>query len=106
MATFLVLLRQSGPDWQPTLPLESQSGWDDHARFMDGLVDDGFLVLGGPLTDRRVAHVVEAASVDEVRATLAADPWSGSHLTVEAIEPWTIRLDGRGGGSAPMPHVR
>lgn len=95
MATFLVLLRQSGPAWKAGLPLESQSEWDDHARFMDGLVDTGFLVLGGPLTDRRVAHVVEAGSSDEVRATLAADPWSGSHLTVEAIEPWTIRLDGR-----------
>jgi hypothetical protein len=30
-----------------------------------------------------------------VRDTLARDPWSGTHLEVEAIEPWTIRLDGR-----------
>lgn len=95
---FLVLLRQSGPAWNDTAPLEAQSGWDAHATFMDGLVDAGFLVLGGPLPDGRVAHVVEAASVDEVRVTLAADPWSESHLTVEAIEPWTIRLDRRGRG--------
>lgn len=95
VSTFLVLLGQSGPKWEPSVPLEEQSGWDDHARFMDRLVDDGFLVLGGPLPGRRVAHVVEADSIDTVRETLAADPWSGSHLIVDAIEPWTIRLDAR-----------
>jgi hypothetical protein len=39
--------------------------------------------------------VVEAESEADVRATLARDPWSGSHLVVDAVEPWTIRLDGR-----------
>jgi hypothetical protein len=95
---FLLTLRQSGPEWDASRPLEEQSGWDDHAAFMDGLVDDGFIVLGGPLaTERRVAHAVEAESEGAVRATLARDPWSETHLVVEAIEPWTIRLDGRRG---------
>ena len=59
-------------------------------------VDAGFVVLGGPLADEhRVVHVVEAESEDAVRATLARDPWSETHLQVEAIEPWTLRLDGR-----------
>jgi hypothetical protein len=63
---------------------------------MDGLVDAGFIVLGGPLADEhRVVHVVEAESEDEIRATLARDPWSETHLQIEAIDPWTIRLDGR-----------
>jgi hypothetical protein len=30
-----------------------------------------------------------------VRETLARDPWSETHLRVDTIEPWTIRLDGR-----------
>jgi uncharacterized protein YciI len=95
---FLLTLRQSGPEWDASRPLEEQSGWDAHAAFMDGLVDEGFIVLGGPLaTERRVAHAVEAESEDAVRATLARDPWSETHLVVEAIEPWTIRLDGRRG---------
>jgi hypothetical protein len=33
----------------------------------------------------------------EVRPTLARDPWSESHLRIDAIEPWTIRLDARRG---------
>jgi len=93
---FHVVLSQSGPEWRPRKPLEEQTGWDEHAVFMDGLVEEGFIVLGGPLADEvRVVHAVEAASEDAVRATFARDPWSRSHLEIDSIEPWTIRLDGR-----------
>jgi hypothetical protein len=93
---FHVVLHRSGPHWAPAKPLEEQSGWPAHAQFMDGLVEAGFIVLGGPLADEyRVVHAVEAASEDEIRATLARDPWSETHLRIDAIEPWTIRLDGR-----------
>ena len=93
---FLVLIRRSGPEWDRSRPMEEQSDWPAHASFMDGLVDSGFIVLGGPLADEeRVAHAVEAESEDVVRATLARDPWSETHLVVDTIEPWTIRLDAR-----------
>jgi uncharacterized protein YciI len=96
VATFLVIVRRIGPQWDRSRPMEEQSDWDAHAAFMDGLVGDGFIVLGGPLADEeRVAHVIEAESEDAVRATLAHDPWSETHLVIDAIEPWTIRLDGR-----------
>jgi uncharacterized protein YciI len=100
MATFLVLVRRTGPEWDRSRPMEEQSDWDAHAEFMDALVDDGFIVLGGPLADEeRVAHVIEAESEQAVRATLARDPWSDSHLVIDAIEPWTLRLDSRRRGS-------
>ncbi len=90
---FLVVLRRSGPEYDHSKPLEEQAGWDEHATFMDGLVDDGFIVLGGVLGDEvRTAHAVEASSEDEIRERLARDPWSGSHLVVDSIDPWTIRL--------------
>jgi uncharacterized protein YciI len=93
---FLVVLRQSGPEFDRSRPLEEQSDWPAHADFMDGLVEAGFIVLGGPLADDgRVAHAVEAESEEAIRATLERDPWSETHLRVDAIEPWTIRLDAR-----------
>jgi uncharacterized protein YciI len=93
---FHVVLRRSGPQWDPSRPLEAQSGWHEHAAFMNALVDDGFIVLGGPLSDEhRVVHVVEADSEEAIRATLARDPWSETHLQVDTIDAWTIRLDGR-----------
>ena len=94
---FLVVLLRSGPEWDPSRPLEEQSGWAQHAAFMDGLVDEGFIVLGGPLADEhRTAHAVEAESEDAIRAKLALDPWSETHLRIGSIDRWTIRLDGRG----------
>jgi hypothetical protein len=76
--------------------MEEQSEWSAHASFMDGLVDAGFVVLAGPLADkRRVVLAVEAESEDSVRSTLARDPWSETHLRVDTIDQWTIRLDGR-----------
>ena len=93
---FFVVLRRTGPQWERSKPLEQQSDWDAHALFMDGLVDDGFVVLGGPLADEeRVVLIVEAESEDDVRTRLAEDPWSGSHLVVASVDRWTIRLDGR-----------
>ena len=93
---FHVVLLRSGPEWDPSRLLEEQSGWPAHAAFMDGLVEDGFIVLGGPLGDEhRVVHAVEADSEEAVRARLAEDPWSGTHLEVGVVEPWTIRLDAR-----------
>jgi hypothetical protein len=62
---------------------------------MDGLFADGFVLLGGLLADEfRVVLVVEADSEDAVRTTLADDPWSDTHLVLDAVEAWTIRLDG------------
>lgn len=91
-----MVLRRVGPQWDPSRPLEQQSGWTEHAAFMDDLMDAGFVVLGGPLSDeRRVILVVEAESEAQVRATLDRDPWSGSHLETVTIDSWTIRLDGR-----------
>jgi uncharacterized protein YciI len=96
MATFHVVLQRSGPQWDPSLPMEQQSGWAAHADFMDALVAEGFVVLGGPVAgEQRVVHVVEAASEATVRDTLARDPWHETHLVVDSVDAWTIRLDGR-----------
>jgi hypothetical protein len=95
---FLVELTRSGPEWDRSLALEEQSGWPEHAAYMDELVDRGFIVLGGPLGDEfRVVHAVEAESEQRVRETYARDPWSESHLRLGRVDPWKIRLDARSG---------
>jgi hypothetical protein len=95
---FLVVLRRDGPRWDSARPLEEQSDWLEHASFMDRLVDAGVIVLGGPLGDeQRIVHAIESESEATVRATLARDPWSETHLRIDTIDPWRIRLDGRSG---------
>jgi hypothetical protein len=96
VAHFLVFMTRSGPDYDHELPLEKQPRFAEHAEFMDGLVAEGLMILGGPLGDeRRVVYVVEAESEEKLRDRLASDPWAGSHLEIASIDPWTIRLDGR-----------
>ena len=80
--------------------MREQDGWDEHAHFMDGLAEEGFIVLGGPLEgDRETLHVVDAPSEGAVRARFAEDNWArNGMLTPKSIERWTILLDGRGSG--------
>ncbi|MEP7105621.1 MAG: YciI family protein [Chloroflexota bacterium] len=96
MALHVVRLRRGGP-WDWSRDMRQQAGWDAHARFMDGLVDAGFLLIGGPLEgDRDTLHIVEAESEDAIRARLAEDPWApNGMLTPVSIERWTVLLDGR-----------
>ena len=51
--------------------------------------------VGRSPTSERVAYVIEAESEDAVRATLTADPWNETHLRLETVDGWTIRLDSR-----------
>jgi uncharacterized protein YciI len=95
MPIFHVILRQAGPQFDPALPLEEQSGWPAHAAYMTSLVERGHIVLGGPLPNGRVAHAMEAESEEDLRALWRLDPWFESHLILESVEPWEIRLDGR-----------
>ncbi|MGC9665159.1 hypothetical protein ACNTMW_01225 [Planosporangium sp. 12N6] len=92
---FLVHLSHTGPHWDIARPMEEQSGWLAHASYMDMLVDEGIVVLGGPLDDMRVVIAMEVETEKAARAILGRDPWSGTHLRIDLIEPWTIRLDGR-----------
>jgi hypothetical protein len=90
---YAVRVERGGP-WDWSRDLREQEGWDEHARFMNGLVDDGLIVLGGPLeSDREVLHVVRAASEEEIRARFAEDNWArDGKLTLTSIERWTILL--------------
>jgi uncharacterized protein YciI len=82
--------------------MREQEGWDEHARFMDVLVDEGFILLGGPLEgERDVLHVVEAPSQEAVHERLADDNWTANGmLETVSVEGWTVLLDGLRQGRA------
>jgi hypothetical protein len=93
---FAVRLEHAGP-WNFAKGLREQEGWDEHAAFMDDLVGQGFIVLGGPLSEREILHAIRADSEREVRDRLAQDNWAANGmLTITSIEPWTVLLDGLG----------
>ena len=90
-------LERGGP-WDWSRDLDEQDGFPEHADFMDALVEQGFILLGGPLAgEREVLHVIRAESEQDVRDRLAEDSWHvNGMLTVTSIRPWTVRLDGVG----------
>ena len=88
----LVSLEHGGP-WDWSKGMREQELWDEHAALMDAFVEDGFIVLGGPLHEKEVLLVVDAPDEESVRARFAADPWiEHGMLTITGVRPWTVLL--------------
>ena len=92
---YFVVIRAAGPGWIRGRPLDEQSGWPEHAAFIDALVDAGFVVLGGPLhgAGPQGMLVVRAGDEAAVHRELAADPWSPTGVLETArVARWELRL--------------
>ena len=92
---FFVVINEQGPGWDSKRVMREQNGWTDHAKFMDTLEAEHFVLLGGPLkySTHRAMLVVKASDEQELRRRLAEDPWmrTGVLRTLE-IYPWEILL--------------
>jgi uncharacterized protein YciI len=108
---YFVVISQQGPSWDPSKTMRDQQLWTEHATFINGLVEEGFLRLGGPLADRsrpdddfspvsepvgddrlyRTMVVVRAPGSDEAAARLTEDPWIRSGVLVStSIDRWEV----------------
>jgi len=92
-----------GRAWDDARGIREQDGWDGHAAFMDHLVADGLIIVGGPVgTGAYTAHLIDGTDPPQIRARLADDPWAkDGHLTVRSLDSWALWLDGR---SSPPSH--
>ena len=52
-ARIFAVINSRGPKWDDAKPMEEHEGWRAHADFMNALVADGFVLLGGPLAGTR-----------------------------------------------------
>ena len=96
------MIRRGGPAWDGGRSLREQDGFDEHAAFMDALVEEGFVMFGGPLGDghlaggdseHRVLLILDADSKSTIDARLAEDNWTQSGtLSTVSLEPWTVLL--------------
>ena len=95
MADHFLVRQAKGPAYDHSRGRREQDGWEEHATLMDGLVENGFIVLGGPIGEgdgEDTLLIVDAADEDDVRARLADDPWFETILTIRSIEPWSVWL--------------
>ena len=88
------VINTRGPNWDDDKPMEEQDDWGAHADFMNGLVAEGFVLLGGPLMGTRdVLLIVRAEDKAEIDARLAEDVWVVKGLlSRRQIDPWWLRL--------------
>jgi uncharacterized protein YciI len=95
MPDYFLVERGKGPAWDHSRGRREQQNWDEHAAFMDGLAEQGFIVLGGPIGEgdgENTLLVIDADDEASVRARLAEDPWPEELLTIESIRPWSVWL--------------
>jgi uncharacterized protein YciI len=85
---------RAGPAWTGGPP-EDQAGWEEHAAYIDDLVERGIFVMGGPLADYSGSlSLLENVSEQEARELLARDPFvEAGVFELEDVRAWNVYVD-------------
>lgn len=94
MERAFVVLRSRGPAWDDSKSLEAQAEWAAHAAFMDGLFEQGFAALVGPLEGTRdgSSFCVHSAQPKLSSASLQTRGRPTTFSSPTQISPWQVRL--------------
>ena len=97
MKNTFVVISTAGAHRDLSKGAREQGFWDVHAGFIDRLVDEGFILMGGALADEGGALlIVHAQDEAEVRERLTSDPWyENGILNLDSIKRWEIFIDKR-----------
>lgn len=97
MNSKFVVITSAGENRDLSKGTREQPFWDEHAEFIDKLVDEGFIFMGGPLVDEGGSLlIVNAEDENEVIEKLKDDPWyTHGILKLESIKRWEIFIDAR-----------
>ncbi len=91
-----VLVRwAAGPGWDRGESIRDQRGWDEHAVFIDDLIERGIFVMGGPLRDNSGSiSMLDGVDAEEARRIVLEDPFVANGVFVlDEILDWTIFVD-------------
>jgi uncharacterized protein YciI len=100
MSTF-VAISSVGPNRDAAKGTREQPFWDQHEAFIDRLVEERFILMGGPLLDQAgmpqgALLIVNAEDENEVKEKLKNDPWlEKGILKLESVKRWEIFIDAR-----------
>jgi len=93
---YFVVINEQGPAWDPSRSMRDQAKWAEHATFMNGLLADGVVILGGPIhggPTHRARLIVKSPSRESMTARLAEDPWMQlGLLRTVSVEEWDVLL--------------
>ena len=101
IANTFVAISSAGRNANPLKSTGEQPFWDEHVAFIDQLVEEDFILMGGPLVDEAgLPHgallIVNAEDEKKVREKLKHDPWFEREiLKLESVKRWEIFVDTR-----------
>jgi uncharacterized protein YciI len=97
MKNTFVVISSAGPNRDLSKGTREQPFWEEHAEFIDRLVDEGSILMGGPLVDEGGSLLIfNAEDENEVREKMKNDPWSKQGiLKQESVKRWQIFIDER-----------
>jgi uncharacterized protein YciI len=91
---YFVVVNEQGAGWIDSRSMREQEQWGEHATFVNSLVAEGRIVLGGPLgTGRphRALLIVRFETAALARARLLEDPWMRAGLLqIRSIDPFQV----------------
>lgn len=85
---------RAGPTWARG-SVKEQPEWDEHAEFVDALIERGVFVMGGPFSDNSGTMILlEGVDADEALGILEDDPFMKNGVfELEEIREWTVFVD-------------
>lgn len=90
-----VVLREAGSSWVNGKSSREQPYWDEHAEFMNRIIETGKILLGGPFSDGSGSMViVKTETEQEARTIFEGDPWLLHNIHQrEEVRPWQIFIN-------------
>src|SRR5215475_2478187 len=96
-----IVISSAGLNRDRSKGTREQPFWYVHVVFIDRLVDEGFILMGGPLVDETgmpqgALLIVNAQDENEVTEKLKNDPWfERGILNLASVRRWEIFIDVR-----------
>ncbi|HEV8139439.1 MAG TPA: YciI family protein [Pyrinomonadaceae bacterium] len=91
LVQFQMAILKKGPDWETTKVEERNATLKKHLANVIGLLDSGKAIIAGPFddeTDLAGIFIFRAASADEAKAWVDADPAVKAGLITPEMHPW------------------
>ena len=90
----VVVRWKAGPTWTSGA-VDEQPDWDEHAAYVDDLVERGIFVMGGPLADQSGSlSLFENVTEQEARELIAEDPFVVNGVfELEEVRAWNVFVD-------------
>jgi uncharacterized protein YciI len=85
-----VVFYAPGPAWDHSKSFQDQPGIKAHPRYLQSLLTEGRLVMGGAFQDDSNSgmSILDAASLEEARTIAESDPTVKAGLLKVEVKPW------------------